>query len=282
MKAKILAHNFTGKSLTIVFTDDQGKTHTKIADSSHLNWKPLEAAFRAGKLDKVIQLIDVTSTIKALSGGKFTISGGKVYRNGQEAHGYLFERLLGFLKDGGGEYKRLLLFADNLYANPDQKTHQDLYKFLENGGFPITKDGCFLAYKGVQSDFYSRTAGKLKLLKGTTNAEGKILNAPGEEIEVDRTEVNPDPNQTCSYGLHAGSYNYANNFKNGGKLVIVKVNPRDVVAIPVDESHQKLRTAKYKVVAEEGGPLDDGDMEAEEKIEGRHAVRGPNGKFTKA
>jgi hypothetical protein len=281
MKPKVLAHNFTGKSLTLVYLDQHGKAQTKIADNTHLNWKYLEKAARAKDFLRMVKFIDVASTVNTLLRGKFTVAGGKVYRGKEEAHGYLFERIVQFLRDGG-DWQRLLKFADNLYSNPDQKAHADLYKFLEHGNFPITKDGCFLAYKGVQNDYFSIHAGNIKLIQGRVE-NGKVYNAPGEVIEADRTQVDPDPNKTCSFGLHAGSYSYADGYKGSGKLVIVKVNPRDVVSIPADESSRKLRASKYKVIAEDGQPLNEADMDYEERAElKRHSVRGPDGKFSKA
>ena len=45
-----------------------------------------------------------------------------------------------------------------------------------------------------------------------------------------------------------------------GKVVIVKVNPKDVVSVPHDCNCQKLRTCAYTVVAEHIGTLGDGGV----------------------
>jgi len=42
-----------------------------------------------------------------------------------------------------------------------------------------------------------------------------------------------------------------------GKLVVVEINPADVVSIPIDCEFQKLRTCKYKVHSEYEVPLED-------------------------
>jgi hypothetical protein len=293
-KTQVISHNYTGKSLSIVFINGAGKVESKIVDASHANWKQVERAYKAQQLDKVIELIDITKAINNAFAGKFTVKNGKVFRGDEPVAGYLFDKILQFMREGL-PYKRLLLFADNLYANPSQKAHKDLYKFLEHGNFPITDDGCFLAYKGVQANYYSITGGSLKPIKGKVDASGKIFNGVGEVIEVDRKAVNPNEHETCSYGLHAGSFKYANGFKGGGKLVIVKINPKDVVSIPVDEDSQKLRTCRYEVVYEEGQngvtkPLDevkDSNLDKVAKVRnsqsvGYHNVRGANGRFTRA
>jgi hypothetical protein len=51
--------------------------------------------------------------------------------------------------------------------------------------------------------------------------------------------------------LHIGSYDYANSWAgDGGKLLLVEFDPQDAVSVPDDSSFQKLRVAKYKVVAD--------------------------------
>jgi hypothetical protein len=283
----ILSHNFTGNSLVLVFKSKVGKIVTSIVDKSHVNWLAVLKAYKAGQLNKVADLIDVSRAIQTKSNGKFAVKNGSVYRGDEKLSGYLVERILFFLREGL-EYTRLLKFAENLYQNPSQETVTDLYKFLEHGNFPITNDGCFLAYKGVQSDFYSITGGTLKLIKGSTNLDGRIYNGVGEVIEVDRTSVNPNRDQTCSYGLHAGSHSYASDFGKNGKLVIVKINPKDVVSIPTDCNQQKLRTCKYEVIAEENAALDearDRNFDVKKKVavkSGSHSKRGPNGRFISA
>jgi hypothetical protein len=139
----------------------------------------------------------------------------------------------------------------------------------------------------VQADFYSITGGSAVPLQGVRNAEGKILNSIGATIEVKRNDVNEDRNACASYGIHVGSHRYARDFGKSGRLLIVKVNPRDVVAVPTDG--EKLRVVKYEVIAEEGAPLDevlDANFDktkkkftVKKKAVGYHNVRGSDGKF---
>ena len=53
----------------------------------------------------------------------------------------------------------------------------------------------------------------------------------------------------CSDGFHAGSLDYARQYGNGGHLMVVEIDPSDVVSVPNDCDCQKLRTCKYKVVS---------------------------------
>ena len=115
---------------------------------------------------------------------------------------------------------------------------------------PITPEGNFLAYKGVNSefkDFYSN----------------KFDNSVGSVLEMRRNGVCDNADIGCSDGFHAGSYDYAKGYAhNGGHLMIVEIDPSDVVSVPFDCSCQKLRTCKYKVVGVyetiDAPPLDEG------------------------
>jgi hypothetical protein len=100
------------------------------------------------------------------------------------------------------------------------------------------------------------------LLQGKVREDGRIFNGVGETIECMRNSVNDNKDDTCSYGLHAGSYEYASNFSQG-KLVEVEIDPSDVVSIPSDCSGQKLRTCKYVVVAESIVPMNDTYIQTE-------------------
>jgi len=256
MKNNIISHNLTNNSLVIVYSNDKG-FNTKIVESSHPNWSQVLTAYKQGKYDEVVALIDVKTAINKKFDGKFTIVGETVHYNGQEVSGYLFERIIFFMRNNL-PFERLVKFADNLYQNPSNRARQELYKFLEHKNMPITEDGCFLAYKGVQNDFWSITGGSIKVLKGKVNDKGQIYNGVGEEIVVDRGDVDDNCNNTCSKGIHAGSVSYATSFAgNGGKIMVVKINPKDCVSVPTDCNGQKLRAAAYTVIGEEYRSLSD-------------------------
>jgi hypothetical protein len=129
----------------------------------------------------------------------------------------------------------LTKFWRNLKANPSFNSRKMLYKFLEHNGHPLTEDGCFIAYRGVTEDFKD-------LHTQTFN------NAVGQVVEVSRSEVDDNPNNTCSNGLHVACHDYAKGF--GPKLIEVKVNPKDVVTVPVDYNGTKMRVCKFEVMAE--------------------------------
>jgi hypothetical protein len=130
-------------------------------------------------------------------------------------------------------------FLANLQNNPSYRAVTELYGFLEKGKLPITEDGYFLAYKRVRNDY-------------TDCHTGTMSNAIGTVVEMARNQVNEDPKQTCSYGLHFCSRDYLQHFgtDSGNRTVILKINPADVVAIPADYNDTKGRCCSYEVIGE--------------------------------
>ncbi len=279
MNTTILSHNFTGKSLVMVGKTD-GKTKTYIVQQNHPHWNTVVELYTQKKYDEVFPLLDLGQAIGAKFKG-FSVRAGKVYYGDAEAHGYLIDRILFFLREMPGQAERLIKFANNLYSNPDARVRDELYKFLEHKHMPITDDGCFLAYKGVQQDYYSITKGNIEVIRGKVQ-NGKIFNGVGEDILVKRSDVCANSYEGCARGIHAGSWDYANSFRNTGRLMVVKLNPKDVVSVPSDCNFQKLRTCAYIVVGEENEKLDekyDGDFDKTGKS---MSFRDKLGRFAKA
>lgn len=140
-------------------------------------------------------------------------------------------------------------FWQNLQLNPSSSSVRELYEFLEYKELPLTEDGCFLAYKGLDSNFWSISGNKeTKVISGEVNSSGNIFNGVGEKIEVRRWDVDDNRANHCSFGLHVGSLDYARGFSQG-TVVVVKINPKDVVSVPNDCNCQKCRVSAYEVVS---------------------------------
>ena len=140
-------------------------------------------------------------------------------------------------------------FWQNIQNNPSASSVRELYDFLAYKELPITEDGCFLAYKGLERNFWSISGNKeTKVVKGTTDCSGRIFNGVGETIEVVRRDVDDNRDNHCSFGLHVVSLDYARGFARG-TVVVVKVNPKDVVSVPSDYSCQKCRVSAYTVAS---------------------------------
>jgi hypothetical protein len=132
-------------------------------------------------------------------------------------------------------------FLSRLYQNPSFKVVEQLYRFMEHNKLPITQDGTFLAYKKVDFDYkdlYSHT----------------IDNSIGQTPTLTRNMVEDDPNKTCSHGLHVCSKDYlpeyGSNISTINRVIIVEVDPIDVVSVPLDYNNAKMRVCKYTVIDE--------------------------------
>ena len=109
-------------------------------------------------------------------------------------------------------------------------------------------------------------------------------------LEMERNKVDDNRDVTCSYGFHIASFDYADTFQ-AGRMMIVKVNPKDVVSVPSDHGNQKCRVSRYEVVGEDESKRDvlaSSYINKFDKNDGKsrpvpyHNVRDAYGRFTKA
>lgn len=181
--------------------------------------------------------------------GDFRMEGGLVVYKDIVLPDSLSERLIQMAEEGFDTLP-MKRFVENLAENPSNSVFRRLYSFLEVGKMAITEDGCFLTYKkitGEYKDIYTKT----------------ISNKVGEIVKVHRRMVDDDSRQTCSHGLHVCSYAYlphfgAANYGEDVRVVVCKVNPRDVVAIPDDYNDTKMRVCEYEIISEVSDYLNEG------------------------
>ena len=224
----------TDESITAVI-DGIPKTMTQ----NHPSFTEALACLATGDIDTLDALFDVSESItrkfNADNVGGIEIADGVIYYQGEPLHNYVVDRIFDFM-DEGLPFEPLANFLDKLMSNPSRRAVSELYKFLEHKNLPICSDGDFLAYKSVREDYKDHHS-------------GTFYNGVGEVLEMPRNAVCDDADVGCSYGFHAGSYEYAKTFGGGNsRLVIVKINPTDVVSVPKDCDCQKLRTSRYEVV----------------------------------
>lgn len=182
-------------------------------------------------------LTPVNAIADVIDGDRVTIEGNRVLFDGEIMPSSLTRKLLTVARNGLPiePWKR---FVVRVFANPSRGAQAELNEFLEAADLPITEDGCFLAYKRVREDYRDLHSGTFD------NSVGKVCEMPRQDVDSDR-------DRTCSAGLHFCSQDYLKNFySGGGRIVIVKVNPSDVVSIPSDYNFTKGRTCRYEVVGE--------------------------------
>jgi hypothetical protein len=192
--------------------------------------------------DDIRELLDVAASLNTFSAGHVTVEGDVLKYDGTEMHNALTKRIIALLKEGKS-VEIFVKFMENLMQNPSFRAVNELYGFLDACSLPLTADGCFLAYKKVRFDYMD--------LHSNT-----MSNALGKTVSMPRNQVDEDSSRTCSHGLHVASFGYLSHFGGTGttdaddRVIVVKVNPADVVAVPKDYDNQKMRVCKYEVIDE--------------------------------
>ena len=230
----------SGNGTITIVIDNQSFT----VGYDHPNYMGIKECIVNNDTENIVELIDIPSAIEDYAEGKVTVTDGILRYDDEEIHNSLTERIMGMMRNGF-PFEPMIKFLANVLENHSNRAVQELYTFLEHKNLPITEDGCFLAYKAVTSDYkdkWSRT----------------IDNSVGETVSMQRRKVNDDCGVGCSDGLHCGALEYVESYRAehaGDRVVIVKVNPKDVVSVPTDCECQKVRTCEYQVVADYEGPL---------------------------
>lgn len=217
------------------------KSKMYVCQKSHPNFEAIKAVLKQDTVDEdaLLNLVDIKKSLESFSSGKVKVVDDVLTYDGRELDNSLTRRIMAMIKDGFNVVP-LIKFLDNLMLNPSARAVNEFYEFLERNKLPLTEDGCFLAYKKVCYDYFDIHSHSMN-------------NAVGEVVEMPRNAVDDDKEQTCSYGLHFASFNYMPNYASNDvddHVVIVKVNPRDVVSFPVDYDRAKGRTCRYEVVDE--------------------------------
>lgn len=236
------AHIISDTGVVTIIFDGQAYT----IQSDHKNYDGIKDALNEGDYTEAVNLIDISSKIdislKSVQfvRGMIKIVGGVLYYGDHAVDNSMADRILK-MQEEGFDVNPILAFLDNLMKNPSYRAVQETYGFLEASSLPLTEDGCFLAYKRVRDDYmdwYSNS----------------IDNSVGQIVTMPRNMVDEDKNRACSSGLHFCSLGYLSSFHAyEGKIVILKIDPQDVVSIPIDYNNSKGRCCRYEVIAEYTG-----------------------------
>ena len=212
----------------------------------HPNYNKIIDSIKAGEFNKIENLVNVAKAVSQYTGNRVKIENGQIFYAGFVVHNTLTDRIIKMMTEGF-KFDHMVKFLENLMQNPSARAVSETYWFLENYGLPITEDGCFLAYKAVRSDY-------------TDIYSGKFLNSVGSVVSMPRNMVDDNYGIDCSKGLHVGALDYVVGYghfvkgevrsANGNRLLIVKINPKDVVSVPKYEGHTKMRVCEYTVASE--------------------------------
>ena len=250
---KNVVYTLTNDSISVSYG---GKMHT--VAKGQPNFLTLRNALMQDDEAGAIQALDIRGGFSKWAKGRFTFdeSGQSFEYDGAPIPQGLNTRLME-MATKNEDPAPLFRFYERLSKNPSWRSIQQLYTFLAHYNIPLTPDGHFLAYKGLDDGYMDKHT-------------HKVSNRPGVVNEMPRNQISDDPRVDCHVGFHVGDLSYAQSFAGGGPVVVCKVDPEHVVSVPYDESARKVRVCKYAVVGNYGEPLPstvfDEPIEIEEKI----------------
>lgn len=218
-----------------------------VVSSAHPMFKDIVASVSRGEEPpKIIALMELARTsvigfVKQLKhmdlGDNLVYEDGVLLMDGSPIEDAGAKHLVELI-EMGHDYTAMSAFIKRLSKNPDSRIVDVLFEFLKVGKIPLTRDGCFLAYKAVRADFKDIHS-------------GTFLNSVGQVVSIPRDTCDNNPDNLCSAGLHVCSYGYLPSFAHAdGHVMLCKVNPTDVVSVPREYSLTKMRVCKYEVVGE--------------------------------
>lgn len=252
------SYSMTENSITVVC---DGVVHTVVKTA--VNFKALRTAVLAiAALESedvtpahwaaVAASVTVAKAVFNWAQGRFNIRGADhIQFDGVDLPQGINQRLLRMVEKEESPLP-LLRFWERLQKNPSYRSVNQLWGFLEHENIPLDEDGFILAYKSVRPDYRDIHS-------------GTFVNTPGTTLEMPRNQISDDPNFACHEGFHVGALGYVRDFGTGERrILIVRVDPEDVVCVPFDAQQQKMRVCKYYVVGHYGSKMPSTVMPAED------------------
>lgn len=195
-------------------------------------FEEIKSWLKLGKVRKAVGLVNDSLKKQAKKG--FVFSDNDLFYKGQKMPEVFIKSYKSCLENDG-KIKSLQKFFDNVVANPGKMVSVEaLARFITQRQIVITDRGTFLAYKRVNANY-------------TDCHTGKMDNSIGKTVRMSREKVDHVQTNTCSSGLHVCSYGYLGSF-GGARVIIVEVNPKNVVAVPPDYDNSKIRCCEYTVL----------------------------------
>lgn len=236
-----------GRSSIALFTDEGAKT---IPDS-HPNFAKIVTALVNNEDITDLLSGEVRRVVEVLS-DRVEIIDGVLHFDGDAIYDALSDTIARYHAEGR-DTANIVRFMERLADNPNPHSREQLFTWSMAADLTINKDGFIVAYKGVDENLCSLTAGKADV--NGVEITGIIPYALGSVVTMPRSEVEFNPSRGCSTGLHVGNWSYASSF--GPVTLEVLVDPADVVSVPTDCSWQKMRVCRVLPVARHDKPEDD-------------------------
>lgn len=203
----------------------------------------LLSALREERYEDALALLKPTPRLDtyikppAVADGEFAVRDGLVYLGGEPFSEEVSRKVIAMEAVGLGA-EPLRAFLRKVRRNPSASAQRELLLFCIANSFMIHTSGAVVAYKRVRDNY-------------TDGHSGTINNRVGQVVSMPRHQVDDRRDHTCSFGLHFAALQYARDTSGfNGPIMVILVDPEDVVSIPEDYSNQKGRCCRYEVIGE--------------------------------
>lgn len=209
----------------------------------HMNYARIVAAIQSNDISGAVALMDIRASVRKFisTDDRFELVNDLIAFNGDAFCQPVTDKVLELI-EAGNQPAPLFQFLEKVRQNPSNTAQTELLLFCVANNFMIDTHGDIIAYKSVRDNF-------------SDVHSGTVWNIVGTRVQMPRHKVDDNRDNTCSHGLHFASYEYASTWagQSGNRLMVLAVNPKHVVSIPVDYNNQKGRCEEYTVLAEMAG-----------------------------
>jgi hypothetical protein len=206
--------------------------------STHILFKDIKNAVKSGDEKKLKSVLT-----KKINKNNLEIRENEVLYNGQPLNTVAVKRLFEMKKEGF-DTKPLINFLKNCYKNPFPQVVEKLYEFLSTRDMPLTEDGCFIGYKYTNADYWDNYTGKTYQFIPNTHVKAN---------KIDLSFCDMSGEECSENGIHVGNFQYSGGYNT---VVYVKINPKDVLSVPVGSGAKKIRVWELDVLDRVDGKKD--------------------------
>jgi hypothetical protein len=176
--------------------------------------------------------------------------------NGQEIdHEALSDHIERATLDGSPGFGR---FMQKFSEIRRQHTSNELLVFMKGADLPLCDDGSILGFKILVEKAKDDDAPDIMRDKHSKRVPQRL----GSLVFMPDSKVNDNRREACGTGLHIAARSYLSGFwDRNARLCLVKIQPKDVIAVPLRET-TKMRVSAYHIVKvfskEDGDAIKDG------------------------
>jgi hypothetical protein len=229
---------------------------------NHKHYKKLVKAMENDDYETFLKYSDQSELIEGWSCGHFKVKDGVVLYKDTQIAGAIQDHLESLVEEEA-DYRPFLLFMNKVYQKDPNLSDElfllrvdSLWRWLTTQKLHLNTNGNFLAYKYVRVHTGEEITDKM----GNVIKEGDFVDAHtrrsfrnnvGDSPRMSIGSVCTSTSICAGAGLHVGNKSYVS---GNPHVVIVEVDPRDVVVVPSSQTC-KIRTTGYKVVEKFTGYL---------------------------